>query len=206
MQRVPIEEVKRQAMTCLKCRLAENRTTVVWADGNPKADLVLIGEGPGFHEDKQGVPFVGAAGKILNTLLAQIGCTREQVLIANTIKCRPPGNRDPMPDEIDSCRPYLEAQLAHAEPKVIITLGNFATRWVLGKAVSISRVRGQKFEAFEAVVVPTYHPAAVLHSGGPGGRMMGELEEDFATAAALLADEAPRRDQALQQALQQALF
>jgi DNA polymerase len=149
-------------------------------DGNPDADLLFIGEAPGFHEDKQGRPFVGAAGQLLDTMLASVGLDRTTCAIANVIKCRPPGNRDPVPDEIAACRPYLEAQIHFMAPTVIVTLGNFATRFVLDRQVSISRVRGQRFSAFGAVVIPTFHPAAILHGGGQASPQMQALRSDFA--------------------------
>jgi len=174
-----LEEAKKEALTCTKCRLAEGRTQVVWMDGNPTSDLMFIGEGPGYHEDQQGLPFVGAAGKLLDSLLADVGLSREQCTIVNVIKCRPPGNRDPLPDEIESCRPYLEAQIRFVKPRVIVPLGNFATRFVLDRNVGISRVRGQRFSAFGAIVVPTFHPAAALRSGGDSSPTMNALREDF---------------------------
>jgi uracil-DNA glycosylase family 4 len=180
------EAAKTEALACTKCRLAGGRTQVVWMDGNPDADLLFIGEAPGFHEDKQGRPFVGAAGQLLDTMLASIGLDRTTCAIANVIKCRPPGNRDPMPDEIAACRPYLEAQLHFMAPTVIVTLGNFATRFVLDRQVSISRVRGQRFSAFGAIVIPTFHPAAVLHGGGQASPQMQALRSDFALICQVL--------------------
>lgn len=174
-----LDEVRAEALTCQRCRLAKGRTQVVWMDGNPASDLMFIGEAPGFHEDRQGLPFVGAAGQLLDRMLATVGLDRTQCTICNVLKCKPPGNRDPLPDEIDSCRPYLEAQIAFIKPRVIVTLGNFATRFVLGKQVSISKVRGQKFDAFGAKVIPTFHPAAVLHGGGMASKAMEALRSDF---------------------------
>lgn len=174
-----LDEARAEALTCTKCRLAGGRTQVVWMDGNPSADLLFIGEAPGFHEDRQGRPFVGAAGQLLDTMLASIGLDRTTCAIANVIKCRPPGNRDPMPDEIASCRPYLEAQIHFMKPTVIVTLGNFATRFVLDRQVSISRVRGQRFSEWGATVIPTFHPAAVLHGGGQASPQMQALKSDF---------------------------
>jgi DNA polymerase len=142
---------------------------VVWSAGNLDSELLFIGEAPGFHEDKQGVAFVGAAGQLLDTLLAEIGLDRTTAAIVNVIKCRPPGNRDPLPDEIDACRPWLEAQLDHMRPKVIVTLGNFATRFILEEQVGITRARGRKYERRGATVIPTFHPAAALRGGRFGG-------------------------------------
>lgn len=184
-----LEELARTASTCTRCRLSAGRTQVVFADGSPDADLMFIGEGPGYHEDIQGLPFVGAAGQLLNTLLGEIGLKREEVRIVNTVMCRPPGNRDPLPDELESCRPYLTQQIELVDPRVIVTLGNFATRVILDRPVSISKVRGQR-QAWEGrMVIPTFHPAAVLRGGGAASRTMEHVREDFATIRAAL-DEA----------------
>lgn len=180
-----LEEVAREASTCTRCALAQGRTQVVFGSGDPAADLMFIGEAPGFHEDRQGVPFVGAAGGLLTGLLEGIGLTREQVYIANTLKCRPPANRDPQPEEIEACRPWLEEQIALIDPKVICTLGNFATRLLLQKQASISRVRGQRFRWRGRVLIPTFHPAAVLHGGRTAGAM-AQLEDDFRLLAKVL--------------------
>src|SRR5712691_1344092 len=123
-----LEQLGHEASGCTRCRLAETRTQVVFGVGNPDADLMFVGEAPGFHEDKQGFPFVGQAGKLLDKLLAGIGLSREDVYVANVLKCRPPGNRDPMPDEKETCEPYLFRQIALIEPKLIATLGNHATK------------------------------------------------------------------------------
>ncbi|MGH2692401.1 MAG: uracil-DNA glycosylase [Actinomycetota bacterium] len=184
-----LEELARTASTCTRCRLSAGRTQVVFADGSPDADLMFIGEGPGYHEDQQGIPFVGAAGQLLNTLLGEIGLQRDEVRITNTVLCRPPGNRDPMPDELESCRPYLTQQVELVEPRVIVTLGNFATRVILDRPVSISKVRGQLFPWNGRTVIPTFHPAAVLRGGGAASRTMQQVREDFATIRATL-DEA----------------
>jgi DNA polymerase len=164
---------------------------VVFGVGNPDADVMFIGEGPGYHEDKQGEPFVGAAGQLLTRLLGEIGLRREDVYIANTVMCRPPGNRDPLPDEIESCRPWLEGQLENIRPRVVVTLGNFATRVILDKPVSISRVRGQRFNIGGRTVIPTFHPAAVLHGGGESGSQMTALRSDFQTIRHLVAEPVP---------------
>ena len=154
----------------------------MWAAGNLDADVLFIGEAPGFHEDKQGVPFVGAAGQLLDTLLNEVGLDRTQAAIVNVIKCRPPGNRDPLPDEIEACRPYLEAQIAHMDPKVIVTLGNFATRFILDQPIGITRARGRKFHKGRAVVIPMFHPAAALRGGRFGGLTpIDALRQDFQT-------------------------
>lgn len=184
-----IEELARVASTCTKCRLAQGRTQVVFGAGSPTADLMFIGEAPGFHEDRQGVPFVGAAGQLLTRLLEGIGLSREDVYIANVIMCRPPGNRDPMPDEIESCKPYLKEQIDLIDPRVVATLGNFSTQLLLGRKVAISRVRGQRFDWRGRTLVPTYHPAAILRAGSAGS-VMRQIEEDFVLIRKTL-DEAP---------------
>jgi uracil-DNA glycosylase len=167
--RVDIAAIRAEALGCTKCALAQGRTQVVWAAGNLDADLLFIGEAPGFHEDKQGQPFVGAAGQLLDTVLGEIGYDRTSVAIVNVLKCRPPGNRDPQPEEIESCKPYLDAQIDHMKPKVIVTLGNFATKFILEQPTGITRARGQRYQRRRAVVVPTFHPAAALRGGRFGG-------------------------------------
>jgi len=186
-----LDEAALEASTCTKCRLAQGRTQVVYGTGSANADLMFIGEGPGYHEDKQGEPFVGAAGQLLNRMLAEIGIERGDVWIANVIKCRPPGNRDPLPDEIEACSPWLQEQIRLIDPHVIVTLGNFATRFVLDKPVSISRVRGQRFAVGGRVVIPTFHPAAILHGGGEASSQMTALRADFQEIRTALA-EAPQ--------------
>jgi uracil-DNA glycosylase len=189
---VQIAEVRDQALSCTRCRLAEGRTNVVWADGDLDSDLMFIGEAPGFHEDKHGIPFVGAAGQLLDRMLSEIGLDRSRAAIVNVIKCRPPNNRDPLPDEIESCRPYLEAQLAHMQPKVIVTLGNFATRFILEEQVGITKARGQMYQRRGAVVIPTFHPAAALRGGRFGGMSpVDAIREDFALVRSVLERSAP---------------
>ncbi|MGZ4104966.1 MAG: uracil-DNA glycosylase [Actinomycetota bacterium] len=180
-----LEEAARDAATCTQCALAKGRTQVVYGSGDPRADLMFIGEAPGFHEDRQGLPFVGAAGGLLTGLLEGIGLSRDRVYIANVLKCRPPGNRDPQPDEIDACQPWLLEQIDLIDPKVICTLGNFSTRLLLGKPAGISRVRGQRFKYRGRVLIPTFHPAAILH-GGRQSAAMGQMEDDFRLIAKTL--------------------
>jgi DNA polymerase len=186
-----IQSVRAEALSCTKCRLSQGRTTVVWADGNLDAELLFIGEAPGFHEDKQGLPFVGAAGQLLDRLLAEIGLDRTQAAIVNVIKCRPPGNRDPQPDEVETCSPYLDAQIEHMRPKVIVTLGNFATKFILESPIGITRARGHRYSHRGATVIPTFHPAAALRGGRFGGLSpIDAIREDFALVRSVL-DEAP---------------
>ena len=172
------EELQRQALACTKCPLAtQGRSQVVFGDGDPHADLVFVGEGPGAEEDKQGIPFVGRAGKLLTQLIEGIGLRRDEVYIANVVKCRPPGNRDPQPDEIESCRPYLEAQLSFIKPTVLVTLGNFATKLLLEAKAGITKLRGREFPfGSGAVLMPTLHPAAVLRGGGT---TLAQVRADF---------------------------
>ncbi len=162
------EALERAALACVRCPLAtQGRTQVVFGTGDPHADLMFVGEGPGQQEDVQGVPFVGRAGQLLTRLIEGIGLARSDVYIANVVKCRPPGNRDPLPVEIESCRPFLEGQLAFVDPKVVVTLGNFATKLLLETKDGITKLRGREFPFRDrAVLVPTLHPSAVLRNGG----------------------------------------
>ena len=168
-----------QVSGCTRCRLSQGRTQVVFGVGNPHADLMFVGEAPGFHEDKQGVPFVGQAGKLLDKLLGGIGLERPEVYIANVLKCRPPGNRDPQPDEIESCEPHLFRQIELIQPRVVATLGNFATKLLSGKPSGITRVHGQEQEVTlggnRVLLYPLYHPAAALYTPA----MLNVLQEDF---------------------------
>ena len=177
---------EQQVSGCTRCRLAQTRTQVVFGVGNPHAELMFVGEAPGFHEDKQGFPFVGQAGKLLDRLLAGIGLNRSQVYVANVIKCRPPGNRDPAPDEIEACESHLFRQVELIEPKVVATLGNFATKLLSGKPTGITRVHGVEQETTlggrRVTLYPLYHPAAALYTPA----MLKVLEEDFARLPTIL--------------------
>jgi uracil-DNA glycosylase len=186
-----LAEVALEASTCTKCRLADGRTQVVFGVGDPHADLLFVGEAPGMHEDKQGEPFVGAAGQLLTRMLGEIGLTREQVYIANVLKCRPPGNRDPQEDEIETCTPWLVEQISLIQPAVIVTLGNFATKYVLQTQQGITRMRGSVYPWHGRKVIPTFHPAAILHGGGEKSRQFGELQEDFALIKRTLTEPEP---------------
>ena len=203
---------------CTSCALAEGRTQVVFGSGSATAELMFVGEAPGFHEDKQGVPFVGAAGKLLGKLLEGIGMTREDVFVANVLKCRPPGNRDPLPDEIASCEPHLFKQIELIQPKLIATLGNFATKLLSGKPNGITQVHGREQRVTlggqSVVLYPIFHPAAALYTP----RMLEVLEADFHRIPELLGREvapppavtppAPEREPAptLEQPVQLGLF
>jgi uracil-DNA glycosylase len=188
-----LERVAAEAATCTRCRLSESRTQVVFGQGDPHAELLFVGEAPGFHEDRQGLPFVGPSGQLLNRLLAGIGLGREDVYVCNVVKSRPPRNRDPLPDEIAACRPWLDAQIRLVDPKVVVTLGNFAARTLLETTVGISRLRGQVHPFQGRVLLPTFHPAAALHAQGrrfAGPSPLEAMEEDFRTLAELLAERA----------------
>lgn len=171
---------------CTACRLSETRTNVVFGVGDPNTDLMLVGEAPGQNEDLQGEPFVGAAGRLLDELMAGIGVDRSQAYIANVLKCRPPGNRDPLPDEIDCCKGYLREQIRLIHPRVVVTLGNFATKLLLRTETGITRLRGQVFDWWlGARLIPTFHPAAALRGGD---RVLAQMRQDFELVRQTLED------------------
>jgi uracil-DNA glycosylase len=182
-----LREYADDTASCTRCTLAKGRTQVVFGSGNPDAELMFVGEAPGFHEDQQGLPFVGQAGKLLERLLAGIGLSRGDVYIANVLKCRPPGNRDPVPDEISACEPHLFRQIELIEPTLVATLGNFATKLLSGRPAGITRVHGYEQEVTlgtrKVLLFPLYHPAAALYTPS----MLKVLEEDFARIPELLA-------------------
>ena len=172
--------VAEEASTCVRCGLAATRTQVVFGVGDPAADLLFVGEGPGAEEDRLGQPFVGRSGKLLDQLvLEEMGLTRDQFHIANVVKCRPPGNRDPLPDEIAACNPWLERQLELIAPEVVITLGNFATRTLLQTREGITKIRGQVYPFRGGVLIPTFHPAAILRGGAT---QMAQMRADLVRA------------------------
>ena len=181
-----LREYAEQTATCTKCVLSQGRTQVVFGSGSPTAEIMFVGEAPGFHEDQQGIPFVGQAGKLLDKLLAGIGMTRADVFVANVLKCRPPGNRDPLPEEISDCEPHLFRQIELIEPKLVATLGNFATKLLSGKPAGITRVHGYEQEVTlgtrKVLLYPLYHPAAALYTPS----MLKVLEEDFARIPGIL--------------------
>jgi DNA polymerase len=176
---------------CTRCALAATRTQVVFGSGAPDADLMFVGEAPGFHEDKNGVPFVGAAGKLLSKLLEGVGLSRDEVYIANVIKCRPPGNRDPLPEEIEACEGHLFRQIELIQPKLVATLGNFATKLLSGKPAGITKVHGQEQRVTlggrEVMLYPIFHPAAALYTP----RMLEVLQADFQRIPELIGRAAP---------------
>lgn len=178
-----------QVQSCVRCPLSAGRTQVVVGSGDLDADLMFVGEAPGYHEDRQGVPFVGQAGKLLTALLEEIGLGRDDVFIANVLKCRPPGNRDPQPAEISACEPHLFRQITLIRPKLVCTLGNFATKLLSGRPDGISRVHGHELPIRVAgqhvLLYPLFHPAAALYTRA----MLTTLQADFARIPELLAAE-----------------
>jgi uracil-DNA glycosylase len=193
-RREELKAVWRQAQTCTKCpQLASTRQTVVFGSGNADADLMFVGEAPGANEDKQGLPFVGQAGRLLDTLLHEIGLERGDVFIANVLKCRPPGNRDPLPQEIDACQDYLFRQIELIEPRVICTLGNFSTKLLRADPTGITRLHGReevrRVGPRRVRLYPIYHPAAALYTP----KMLEVLREDFQRLPDLLALEPPEQ-------------
>lgn len=175
--------LEEKALVCTDCALSESRTQVVFGAGAPDADVMFVGEGPGRREDEQGLPFVGASGKLLEQLLREIGLTRDEVYIANVVKCRPPGNRDPRPEEIDACKGYLRSQLTLVDPVVVVTLGNFSSKLLLRTETGITRLRGRAYEWWGRHLVPTFHPAAALRGGD---RVLVDLRNDFEIVASVL--------------------
>ena len=172
----PLQELAQSLHNCERCKLSKlGRKQVVFGVGNPQASVMFVGEAPGFHEDQQGEPFVGAAGKLLNDLLQSAGLSRSDIYIANVIKCRPPNNRDPELDEVDTCKPFLMQQIASIRPKLVCSLGNWATQTLLERKVGITKVRGQVFRLKEFALFPLLHPAAALHQGG----MLEPLRQDL---------------------------
>jgi DNA polymerase len=179
-----LDALRERLSDCRRCALAKTRTTLVFGVGDAHADLMFIGEAPGKNEDLQGEPFVGAAGKLLDELLDEIGLTRSQVYIANILKCRPPGNRDPQSEEIETCTPFLAEQVRLIDPVIVATMGNFATRFVLDTTRGISGLRGRLFHVDGRRVVPVFHPAAALYT--PAKRDV--LAEDFMRIRRVLDD------------------
>ena len=178
-----LDSIAEQIKGCTACELCRSRTHAVPGEGNYNARIMLIGEGPGYHEDQQGRPFIGNSGKFLGELLGKAGLKREDVFITNVVKCRPPGNRDPMPDEIAACSAYLDAQLELIDPDVVVTLGRFSMqRWFRNER--ISKIHGEPREDGKRLIVPMYHPAAALHQAA----LRSTIEDDFAKLPKILAE------------------
>ncbi|NNF26736.1 MAG: uracil-DNA glycosylase [Gemmatimonadetes bacterium] len=161
------EDLRQEALTCTRCRLAEGRTQVVFSDGSPTGRLMVVGEAPGRNEDETGLPFVGQAGKLLDLMLASVGLSRrDTVYIGNVLKCRPPGNRNPLPDEIDACAPILRRQIELVSPEVLLAVGSFAAQWLTGTQKALGKLRGSVYAYQGVPLVVTYHPAALLRNPG----------------------------------------
>ena len=195
---VPLEAIRDFLGNCQLCPLGQTRNQLVFGVGNPHARVVFVGEGPGRNEDMQGEPFVGAAGKKLNALLGEAGLTRDDIYIANVIKCRPPGNRNPKPEEIEACSPFLREQIRSIWPDVIVCLGNFATQFIMGTEQGVTKLRGQMYEVGHFQVIPTFHPAATIYHPDwlelltADMRMLGAwLAEHPAPDAGVVPSEAP---------------
>lgn len=176
-EKIPLETLYDQAGRCRGCELWQGRTNLVFGVGNPEADVLIVGEAPGEQEDLQGEPFVGRAGKLLNEMLGYANLHREEVYIANVLKCRPPGNRNPQPDEIRACSYFLREQTRTIDPRFIVTLGNFAMKFILKTDKGITKMRGQVHRAGRFLVYPVYHPAYVLRNGSQRGVFQSDFEE-----------------------------
>jgi len=185
---MPFNQLKQEYSTCSKCpALCSSRSQVVFGSGNPQAEVLFIGEAPGANEDKQGIPFCGMSGQVLNELLASVGLSREDIFITNTILCRPENNRNPAKDEVENCRERLDKLIGIMQPKVIVTIGNFATERILGKK-GITSLRGKVFEVEGKKIVPVIHPANYLYSGR-NPEMFAQMKKDFAVVAEMVKTE-----------------
>ena len=185
-----LAELGREALACVACPLAGSRTNVVFSAGGPGARLMFVGEGPGRDEDLAGEPFVGRSGHLLDRLIEEeIGLARGDCYIANVVKCRPPNNRDPVPEEVAACRHFLEGQVALVAPAVVVTLGNFAARALLGTTEGVTRLRGRVYPFATGVLVPTFHPAAALRGGG---LVLAQMRADFVRAKRSLGEAGAR--------------
>lgn len=184
-----LEQIHSELASCSRCKLCQNRNSIVVGEGNPQASLVFVGEGPGEQEDLQGRPFVGAAGQLLDRMIAALGLGREDVYICNVVKCRPPGNRNPEPDEISACEPFLLRQLAAIQPRVIVALGKFAAQTLLKTDVGIMRLRGNFHPCLGTELMPTFHPSYLLRT--PSAKK--EAWEDLKKVAQKLGLELPAR-------------
>ncbi len=179
-----LDDVRREIGDCTRCKLHQERTNIVFGVGNPRADLMFIGEGPGADEDAKGEPFVGRAGKKLDEMIASIGLSRDEVYIANIVKCRPPKNRDPQPDEVETCSPFLFKQIEAIRPRVIVTLGSPATKTLMKTKTGITKLRGQWHDWCGIPLRPTFHPAYLLRAYTPDNRR--KVWEDLKAARAIL--------------------
>jgi uracil-DNA glycosylase family 4 len=176
-ERPTLDQIRRELGDCRRCKLCTGRKNIVFGVGNPRAELVFVGEGPGENEDLQGVPFVGAAGELLTKMINAMGFSRDEIYICNVVKCRPPGNRNPEPDEIAACEPFLRAQLLALQPKVIVALGKFAAQTLLRDSTPITRLRGNWREYQGVKLMPTFHPAYLLRSPAEKKKAWEDLQQ-----------------------------
>lgn len=197
-----LEELREELGECTRCSLCRGRNNIVFGDGNPDARLMFVGEAPGRAEDAQGLPFVGPAGKLLDRLLEDIGLKRGDTYIANVIKCRPPGNRDPLPEETEVCSPFLQEQIEIIRPRILCALGRVAAGFMMGKSVQITRIHGQRFEGAGYFLVPVLHPAAALRAASN----MDLIRQDFKSLEAYLAEDVSPPEPPAEEPEQMGLF
>lgn len=193
VEKLPLDEIRAQVENCHACSLCETRTNIVFGDGDPHARVLIVGEAPGKNEDLQGKPFVGAAGKFLDELLEEAGLKREEVFIANVLKCRPPSNRNPQADEIEACAPFLREQTQSIDPWIIVTMGNFATQFILRTGTGIARLRGTVQQAGRFVVLPVFHPAAAIYDRSKRDVLLEDFRQVGALVRARMAQEQDKK-------------
>lgn len=194
VEKLPLDAIWAQVENCQACALCETRTNIVFGDGDPHARVLIVGEAPGKNEDLQGKPFVGAAGKFLDELLEEAGLKREEVFIANVLKCRPPSNRNPQADEIEACAPFLREQTQSIDPWIIVTMGNFATQFILRTGTGITRLRGTVQQAGRFVVLPVFHPAAAIYDRSKRDVLLEDFRQVGALVRARMAQEQDKKD------------
>lgn len=194
VEKLPLDAIRTQVKNCQACALCETRTNIVFGDGDPHARVLIVGEAPGKNEDLQGKPFVGAAGKFLDELLEEAGLKREEVFIANVLKCRPPSNRNPQADEIEACAPFLREQTQSIDPWIIVTMGNFATQFILRTGTGITRLRGTVQQAGRFVVLPVFHPAAAIYDRSKRDVLLEDFRQVGALVRARMAQEQDKDD------------
>lgn len=193
VEKLPLDAIRAQVENCQACALCEMRTNIVFGDGDPHARVLIVGEAPGKNEDLQGKPFVGAAGKFLDELLEEAGLKREEVFIANVLKCRPPSNRNPQADEIEACAPFLREQTQSIDPWIIVTMGNFATQFILRTGTGITRLRGTVQQAGRFVVLPVFHPAAAIYDRSKRDVLLEDFRQVGALVRARMAQEQDKK-------------
>ena len=193
VEKLPLDEIRAQVENCHACSLCETRTNIVFGDGDPHARVLIVGEAPGKNEDLQGKPFVGAAGQFLDELLEEAGLKREEVFIANVLKCRPPSNRNPQADEIEACAPFLREQTQSIDPWIIVTMGNFATQFILRTGTGITRLRGTVQQAGRFVVLPVFHPAAAIYDRSKRDVLLEDFRQVGALVRARMAQEQDKK-------------